>query len=112
MATPEKAIENGILEYLNTLSDGFFWKNNSVGVYDPVKKIYRKSRNKFAINGVSDILGCWRGKFVAIEVKSKRGRLTDGQQSFLMRIQENGGIAFVARGVNEVKEKLKCEAAK
>jgi len=107
MATPEKAIETSILRYLNTLPGGFFWKNNQTGVWDPKRKVFRKSKNIYAINGVADILGCYHGKFIAIEVKSEKGRLSDSQKRFIENIEKVGGIAFVARGAKEAAEKIK-----
>jgi len=68
----EKPIENAILAYLN-FSGILAWKNQTVGIYDPVKKIYRKSRNIYHISGVSDILGVLPdGIFLAIEVKVEK----------------------------------------
>ena len=56
--------------------------------------------------GVSDILGCHRGRLLAIEVKAPEGRLSEKQQAFLDRVKAEGGIAFVARSVDDVIEHL------
>jgi len=56
--------------------------------------------------GVSDILGIWNGKFLAIEVKTERGNLSDHQKRFIDMINREGGIAFVARSVDDVIIKL------
>ena len=106
MATTEKIIENLILDWLKAKQIGLFWKNQSTGIYDPVKKTFRKSYNKHHLNGVSDILGIVNGKFIAIEVKTKRGRPTENQTNFLRRINENGGIAFIARSIEDVEDGL------
>lgn len=101
----EKTIENHILIYLK--SRGVFaWKNQSVGVFDPSKKIYRKSKNPFHINGTSDILGIYKGKLLAIEVKSAKGVVSDEQEEFINNINKFGGIAFAARSLEDVVEKL------
>lgn len=52
--------------------------------------------------GVSDILGIYSNRLLAIEVKSKTGRLTRWQTIFLDDVKRNGGIAFVARSVDDV----------
>ena len=102
----EKEIENLILEYLSYMP-GYFWKNQSVGVYDSVRKQFRKSHNKFHVNGISDILGCLPGGLlVGIEVKTKKGRATENQKAFLEKIDRLGGITFIARSVEDVKEQL------
>lgn len=102
----EKEIENSILHFLNSFLGIKCWKNQSTGVFDPVKKIYRKSNNKHHIKGVSDILGIIQGRFLAIEVKSETGKLTPEQKAFILSINEEGGIAFVARSLQDVVTNL------
>ena len=101
----EKDIENQILNFLNKLGI-FAWKNQSVGIYDPVKKIYRKPNNRFHLKGVSDIIGTIQGRMLAIEVKTEKGVISPEQRIFIARINEEGGIAFVARSVDQVAREL------
>ena len=99
----ETDIKNAILEFLN-YHHVFCWPNDSVGIFDPVKKIYRKKHSRFAMNGVSDILGVLPdGRFLAIEVKSDKGRCSDDQVHFLGEVNKRGGLAFVAKSVDDVK---------
>lgn len=100
----EKIIQNAILEWLSLLPNCVSWPNDSVGIWDPVKKTYRRRKNKFYRRGVSDILGCWCGRFFAIEVKSKNGRVTPEQQSFIDDVNAIGGVAFVARSIDDVEK--------
>lgn len=58
-------------------------------------------------HGIADILGIYQGKFLAIEVKTERGTVSPAQQRFLANVRDQGGIAFVARSVEDVIEKLK-----
>ena len=103
----EKEIEKSILQYLEFLPNCYAWKNNSVGVFDPTKKVFRKSKNKFAINGVSDILGVYKGRFLAIEVKTPQNKKrTQEQNDFIEQIKKNDGIAFYATSIEEVKAEL------
>lgn len=106
---PEKIIENHVLQFL--FKRGIFaWKNQSVGIFDPIRKIYRKSNNPFHIKGVSDVLGILPGgRLLAIEVKSKVGRPSPEQILFIDKINKSGGLAFIARSVEEVEERLKNE---
>ena len=102
---PEQLIKNEILEWL--LSQGALaWPTHSVGIYDPVKKIFRKNMAKFHILGVSDILGIWKTHPLAIEVKSSVGRATTAQLQFIEKFNSQGGIAFIARSLDEVKAYL------
>ncbi len=57
--------------------------------------------------GVSDILGIYKGKMLCIEVKTERGKVNEVQQEFIDRVNYEGGLAFVARSVEEVMERLK-----
>jgi hypothetical protein len=101
----EKQIQNEIIHFLRILGV-YCWTNNSVGIYDPVKKIYRKNRSPNHLNGVSDILGIIGGRFLAIEVKSEKGVLRPEQRIFLAHINEEGGVAFVARSLRDVAVNL------
>lgn len=96
----EKEIENSILSFLDFIGV-FAWKNQSVGIYDPIKKIYRRSNNKYHRKGIADILGIVEGKFLAIEVKSKTGTISPEQRIFIARVNQDGGIGFIARSVSQ-----------
>ena len=60
---------------------------------------------RLAAPGVSDLIG-WTegGRFVAIEVKAPRGRLTDEQAAFIELVRRSGGLAGVARSVDEARK--------
>lgn len=91
----EKQIENKIKKYLS-----------SIGAY--FEKIHGGSF--FQAAGIPDILACCRGRFVAIEVKRpNKGDLSALQKLKLTQIQEAGGVAIVARSVQEVRERLERE---
>lgn len=57
--------------------------------------------------GSSDIIGITsNGQFLAVEVKSKLGRVSEDQQRFIDAIRRKGGIAGVARSVEDALELL------
>jgi len=104
--TPEIAVQNLVCGYLRRLGI-FFWKNDSVGIFDPRTQRYRRNNSPFKIKGVADILGILpSGRFLAIELKSERGRCTPEQTAFLSQIKASGGVAFVARSIKDVEEGL------
>lgn len=105
MRQPEKIIENQIMHLLKLMGI-FAWKNNSVGVYDPIKKIYRKQNGTYHMNGVSDILCIIEGRFVAIEVKTPTGKISPDQKMFILNVLKEGGVAFVARSRMDVFKNL------
>lgn len=105
----EKQLEKSILQYL-TYNRIFAFKVNNTGIYDPIKKIWRKPNSPYILKGVSDILGVLpSGKFLAIEVKAPKrlNTLTEHQKLFLRNVNKNGGIGFAADSIELVQEKLK-----
>lgn len=92
------------MEYLHARGI-FVWRQNTGGVYDPRKGIFRRNHS---INGVSDILGILPdGRFLAVECKSKTGRVRKEQDEFLDEIARRGGFATVVRAVDELEADLK-----
>jgi hypothetical protein len=62
---------------------------------------------RFGWPGCSDVIGQLRdGRFLAVECKSAKGRLSADQQVFLDRIAGAGGVAFVARDCRDVIREL------
>ena len=57
-------------------------------------------------NGVPDILACVNGRFVAIEVKTPRGRVSLVQEFHLGLIDAAGGTAIVAKSWEDVLDIL------
>ena len=60
---------------------------------------------RLAAPGVSDLIG-WAsgGRFAAVEVKASRGRVTDEQAAFIDLVRRSGGLAGVARSVEEARK--------
>jgi len=56
--------------------------------------------------GIPDILGIWNGRFLAIEVKTNAGKLTEKQSDWIDKINRAGGLAFVARSIDDVIDNL------
>lgn len=50
----------------------------------------------FTVRGLPDIMGCIRGRFIGIEVKSETGKPSDIQLERLQEIRDAGGVAIVA----------------
>lgn len=101
----ESQIKKTIVQYLK-FRNVFCWVNSSTGIYDPTSKKFRKLTGTGMRKGVSDILGMYNGKLLAIEVKSKTGRLSEEQKFFLEDVVRHGGIGFVARSIEDVEKHL------
>lgn len=59
-----------------------------------------------SVPGVPDIVGIRDGRFFGIELKAPKGIASPAQQQFIDEIKRAGGIAFVARTLDEVIEGL------
>lgn len=101
---PEREIQNDILEWL-TAQGIFCWRNNSTGLFDASSGTFRR-KGKYQRLGISDILGVIHGTLFAIEVKTAKGKLSDYQKQFLDDVSLNGGVAIVARSIEDVENKL------
>lgn len=60
------------------------------------------------VKGGSDIIGIHKpsGRFLAIEVKTSKGRVSKEQENFIQAVQNAGGISGVARSPQEALELL------
>jgi len=80
--TPEKKVKNEVVKVLKTFGAYYFY---------PVTGGYGAS-------GVPDIVGCYKGRFFAIECKAGKGTTTALQERNIAQIVAQGGLAIV---VNE-----------
>lgn len=87
----EKAVVNAIMAYLQELEGCFAWKEHG-GMYGTA--------------GLPDIICCYKGRFVGIEVKKPRGKLTKLQEITLRYIERAGGVAAKVSSMEEVIELL------
>ncbi len=56
-----------------------------------------------AVKGVADIIACYKGRAIAIEVKSGTGMIRPEQTEWLRDWERAGGLAMVARSVGAVE---------
>lgn len=87
----EKTITNQILKHLKSCPECFAFKEHG-GMYSTA--------------GIPDIICCYKGKFVAFEVKTKKGKLSKLQEVMIERIRQAGGVAFKVTSIQEVKDIL------
>jgi len=83
---PEKKVETQIKNYLISLNAYFI-----------------KTIGGSVAAGTPDIIACVNGRFIGIEVRRPTGgRVSELQKNHIKRINEAGGIAFVASSKDEV----------
>lgn len=85
----EKAFQNKVLAYLKKLDGCFHFKVVMANC-----------------NGIPDVIGCYKGKFFAFELKSKTGQPSKLQKVMMRKINNAGGVAISPRTIAEVKECL------
>lgn len=115
MDIAEKHIQKAILQYL--WMRGYVFKRNNSGLM-----LGEHKGKKWAIHigekGWPDTIGMTKptgkpcptcgtdgGRFVGIECKNQKGLVTLEQNAMIQRINKSGGMAFVARSVDEVIER-------
>ena len=85
----ERDIVTAIRKYLASLgSDVFFWKEHG---------------SVYGMNGVPDIICCYKGRFLGLECKLPGGRLTKLQKRAIEKINRAGGVACRVESVEDVK---------
>jgi hypothetical protein len=100
----ESQTQQQILIALNSRPDGRLFRNQ-VGVLHTIDG--RTIRAGLCV-GSSDLIGWYNGRFLAIEVKSDTGRTTTEQDAFLAAVRRGGGLAGVARSVDEALQIISC----
>lgn len=92
MATPEAKVKKKVTDVLKDLGAYYFY---------PVT-------GGFGRSGVPDIVGCYKGKFFAIECKAGKNKPTALQDKHITQIQQTGGFAIVVNeeNLNQVRNLL------
>lgn len=84
--TPEKRVKNQIVKQLKTLGEDVYYFFPATGGYGR--------------SGVPDIVGCYKGKFFAIECKAGKNTTTALQKRELENIAKAAGEAWVVNEEN------------
>jgi len=75
-------------------------------------KTYLKQKGAYVVKyfgttytqaGTPDLLICYKGKFIALEVKNETNKTSSLQDIHLQQIKKAGGISAVVRSLEEVK---------
>jgi penicillin-binding protein-related factor A (putative recombinase) len=100
----ETDVQAQILDYL-LARKMFVFRTNNAPVYDAKIGCYRK-KGKYQRAGMSDILGSFAGRLLAIEVKKPGGKPSDEQVEFIDDVNRYGGIGFIIDNLDDVIKKL------
>jgi len=103
MKNKESDIQRHILAYLHS-QNVFCRKIHTTGIYDPVKKRFRRNYSK----GMADIIGIIPckpyGIPLAVEVKTSKRKLTKEQIIFALEFTNAGGIYLLCHSLDELIE--------
>jgi len=101
MGRAENLIQNACLELLH-FKGVMAWRNNT-GAVKAEKRFYR-----FGQKGSGDIFAIVppEGKFLSVECKTWIGTVTATQKAWAEMVEEMGGVAIVARSVDDVCDAL------
>jgi hypothetical protein len=89
-------LTNQIIDFIYR-QDGYAWRSSSTGIFDRKIGGYRTAAKR----GVSDILACFKGQLIAIEIKIGKDRLSPEQEGFILSVNHTGGKAFVVHDLEE-----------
>ena len=102
----ETLIQAEILKYLR--SKGVFaWRQNNGGIWDAKLGMYRTHTG---MKGVPDIIAVYHGRFIGVEIKSEKGKMSPDQFIFRERLLEAGGLYILARSVADVEAAMAIPA--
>ena len=84
----EKYLIEKIKAYLKSVDELFFFKEHG---------------GQYGTSGIPDLIICYRGRFIAFEVKNEKGKTTVLQEITIRKIIKAGGYATVVRSAEEVR---------
>lgn len=103
----EHVIQSRILLEIGSIPWLRVWRNNTGALLDRNGKLV-----KFGLQGSADILGIMKpqGRFLAIEVKTEKGRQSESQKRFQQMVEDMGGLYILARSPEDVTKALGIKA--
>lgn len=100
MGKAENALQHGCLEYLH-LRGVAAWRNNTGMLYNKAgRPVY------FGVIGSGDIFAVVGGRFLSVECKVKGGKVSGHQKRWAAEVEAAGGVAIVARTIDDVQDAL------
>lgn len=103
----ESIIQRGILDYLATVPDIYFFRAGAGAVTTSTGRFFRSGKP-----GVPDIIVCVPkitdngrivGIFIGLEVKNEKGRQSPVQKQAQADIKNAGGHYYIVRSISDVK---------
>lgn len=106
------ALIQAVLNYLSLVPGCLAWQQDSMGVWDAKRQIYRKRQSKYTVRGLSDVFAVYRGVPLGLEIKTGSGTPNDNQVEFWQLLERAGGLYFVIRSLDDVTRALAAAKAR
>lgn len=103
MPEKESDIQAGICDYL-ALRGHLFWRQNTTPIYDRTRGTFR-AMPSHSMTGLPDIFLVQFGTGIlwGLEVKRPKGKQSESQELFMMRLRNSGGRYDVVHSIAEVQ---------
>lgn len=93
----ESQIQKAILDYLGYQRGIYFFRAGSGAVKTDTGRYFKTGKK-----GLPDIVVCKDGKFIGLEVKTPKGRVSEAQEQAKADIELAGGSYFIVRSIDDV----------
>lgn len=95
----EALLQDRIRLALGSMPGLVLWRNNC-GVAE-----IRGYKVRFGVGspGGADLIGIYRGRFIAVEIKTPTGRQSPDQRTFQALVESKGGTYTILRSVEEAR---------
>jgi hypothetical protein len=95
----ESYVVKACIEWLH-LNGCFVWRNNT-GAY---KHHESGAYIRYGLTGSADIIGVNpKGRFIAVECKSDKGKLSESQYAFGAKVKVRRGVYVLARSIDDLE---------
>ena len=100
----ESSFQKIVRKYLITLKE--HWLPITHWRIPVEKRLINGVPIKNELRGFPDLLVCFRGRFVGIELKTKKNKLSKKQEENQLHVESANGYYFVARNLNDIVQGL------
>lgn len=96
----ERAIQQAIMNYLQVLENQgklYFLRTQSGSIRTQEGRYFKTGKK-----GAPDLIVCFQGHFIGLEVKTPTGKQTNVQKAAQSVIEQSGGKYYIVRSIEEV----------
>lgn len=98
----ESEIQKSIIQYLSYRKDTYYVRVGSGGIKTADGRYFKSGKK-----GCPDILICYKGRFIGLEVKNEKGKQSEFQETAKKEIEKVGGKYYIVKDIDDVVEILK-----